>query len=246
MNHTFVGNIPVVWLEPEIIQRKRLIIWMPGFGPVKNTPEAQLRQFTDRGYTALAYDPYTSGERTHETIDDVLTRVRGNLRRYFWPVLAQTAEDVTPVIDWAIHQLGVEPEVGMGGLSMGGDIAVAAAGVDWRIRAVVGIVSTPDWMRPGSFEFPGSPDAVAQDYYDRRNPLTHLEAYRSTPAITFECGDMDTRVPPDGAEKFARGLASTYAACPERLRVIRHANTGHAVTPVMMQNCYDWFARFLP
>ena len=150
------------------------------------------------------------------------------------------------VIDWAIKNLGVDNEVGIGGTSMGGDISVAAASVDWRIRAVAAIVGTPDWMRPGSFEFPGTPDHIAQDCYDRRNPLTHLELYKGLPAITFESGDIDHQVPAANGEQFIKELRPMYASCPERLRMTRHPNVGHGFVQPMMDNCIQWFERFLP
>jgi dienelactone hydrolase len=129
-------------------------------------------------------------------------RVVGNIRRFFWPILAQTAEETPKVIDWAIKTLKVRKEVGMGGISMGGDISVAAASVDRRIKAVSACVATPDWMRPGSIEPPAEPDAAAQADYDRRNPLTHLKAYRHRPAIAFQSGADDKIVPSDGATRF--------------------------------------------
>jgi dienelactone hydrolase len=247
MNHAFVGQIPVSWVEPaNSPSNRRLVIWLTGFSGSKESVQPQLEALAGRGFVALSFDPFQHGERTKESRADLATRVRGNIRRFFWPILAQTAEETPMVIDWAIQQLRVNPQVGMGGVSMGGDISVAAAGVDWRIRAVAAVVATPDWMRPGSFEYPGTPDSVAQDAYERRNPLTHLDAYRSCPAITFESGAVDRQVPPDGGERFARELAKTYAGCPERLRVFLHPNTAHAFVPAMLENSIQWFERFLP
>lgn len=245
MNHTFIGHIPAAWVEPSNVNRRKLVIWLTGFSGDKDAVKGQLDQLAARGFVAMSFDPYQHGERTKESRQDLATRVRGNIRRFFWPILAYTAEEVPMVVDWAIHNLGVEPNVGIGGTSMGGDISVAAAGVDWRIRAVAAIVGTPDWMRPGSFEYPGTPDAIAQECYDRRNPLTHLEDYRSLPAITFESGDKDRQVPADGGERFIKALAPMYASCPERLRVTRHPNVGHGFVQPMMDNCIAWFERFL-
>lgn len=65
----------------------------------------------------------------------------------------------------------------------GGDIAVAAAGIDRRIRAVAACISTPDRLRPGSDETPSVPDAYAWNCYRRCNPLTDLALYAHAPAI---------------------------------------------------------------
>ncbi len=74
---------------------------------------------------------------------------------------------------------------------MGGDIAVAAAGLDHRVERVAAIIATPDWLRPGMQDLfnpgtvlpPGEPDAYAQYFYDHLNPLTHLAAFVHGPAI---------------------------------------------------------------
>ncbi len=129
---------------------------------------------------------------------------------------------------------------------MGGDIAVAAAGADARIRAVAACIATADWLRPGSFEPPGEPDPVAQAAYDRRNPLTHLADYHACPAITFQCGAQDQQVPPDGAQRFVNALRATfYAQQPNRLEVFLQPETAHKFTPLMWTNARTWFRRYL-
>jgi uncharacterized protein len=128
---------------------------------------------------------------------------------------------------------------------MGGDIAVAAAGVDRRFVAVSACVATPDWMRPGSFEPPGEPDAAAQADYDRRNPLTHLEAYKHRPAIAFQSGADDRQVPPDGGERFVAALKPLYGKQADRLRVNLQPNTVHRFTPQMWQQSLEWFRTYL-
>jgi hypothetical protein len=136
-------------------------------------------------------------------------------------------------------------EVGMGGISMGGDISVAAASVDRRIKAVSACVATPDWMRPGSIEPPGEPDAAAQADYDRRNPLTHLKAYRHCPAIAFQNGADDEIVPSDGATRFVEQLKPSYGKQADRLVVNLQPNTAHHFTPEMLKNSLRWFQTYL-
>ena len=50
-------------------------------------------------------------------------------------------------------------DIAAGGVSMGGDIAVALAAVDHRVTRVGAVVATPDWTRPGMTRV-GEPDAV--------------------------------------------------------------------------------------
>lgn len=235
------GDIPLLWAEPDPGAPRRLVIWLPGFSGSKDGVQDQLCDLARAGFVGLSFDPWEHGERSVEGVEALRQRVRGNIRRHFWPILARTAEEVPAVVDWAISQLGVEPGVGMGGISMGGDISVAAAGLEPRIGRVAAAIATPDWLRPGSFEPPGEADAAARAAYERRNPLTHLEAYRHCPALCFLCGDQDRQVPPDGAERFAAALAPAYAAHPERLEIYRQPGTAHQFTPIMWAKALDWF-----
>ncbi|MCC7261459.1 MAG: prolyl oligopeptidase family serine peptidase [Candidatus Latescibacteria bacterium] len=243
LNQARAGEIPLLWAEPAAGAPRRLVVWLPGFSGNKEGVQAQLLDLAAAGLVGLSFDPWGHGERSTEGVEALRQRVRGNIRRHFWPILAHTAQETLQVIDWALSQLGVEPAVGMGGISMGGDISVAAAGLDHRIDRVAAAIATPDWLRPGSFEPPGEPDDDARTAYERCNPLTHLGAYHHCPALCFLCGDQDQQVPPDGAERFAAALAPAYAACPERLQVHRQPGTAHQFTPMMWELAIDWFAR---
>jgi fermentation-respiration switch protein FrsA (DUF1100 family) len=135
---------------------------------------------------------------------------------------------------------------------MGGDVAVALAGVDRRVTRVAAIVATPDWTRPGMHELAdsssllpqGRADAYARWFYAHLDPLTHLDAYAHGPAITFESAANDTHVPPDGALRFQAALAAAYPDDLERVRVTMHPGLGHVdalQAPAMAQNCLAWF-----
>ena len=193
----------------------------------------------------LSFDAWQHGARRIESEEELRTRVLSNIRRWFWPILYRTARDAVAVLDWSEHRLDLRGTAGIGGVSMGGDIAVAVAGMDKRIAAVSAIIATPDWLRPGSCEPPGMPDARAWSAYRDGNPLSNLDRYVHCPAMAFECGDDDRQVPPDGAEHFCIALAKTYRDCPERLRVTRHAGVAHRFADVMWSATMDWFDRHL-
>lgn len=246
MNKATGSDIPLVWTEPQQTTARNLVIWLPGFSSTKEAMEPYLTELADAGFVGLSFDPVEHGERRIESQDELIARIRGNIRRYFWPILAQTAEEVPAIIDWAVEHLGVDDTVGMGGISMGGDISVAAASVDHRIGTVAAGIATPDWMRPGSFEAPGEPDANAQACYDRRNPLTHLDAYSHCPAISFQCGADDEQVPPDGSVRFIAALQDeVYADCPNRLESVLHEGVAHAFPEQSWEGCLCWFQSHL-
>jgi len=71
--------------------------------------------------------------------------------------------------------------------------------------------------------------------------LTHLAGYAHGAAITFECGAVDTHMPPEGALRFKAALADAYRPCPEKLRVNLHPGVGHTTTPEMWHNYLEWF-----
>jgi dienelactone hydrolase len=241
-----IGEIPALIVAPPDTKGRTLVLWYPGFSGTKEGTEGQLKQLAERGFVAMSPEVFQHGERRIEPQAELPKRVRGNIRRNFWPILAKTAEEVPPIIDWAIKNLGVRNEVGIGGTSMGGDIAVTAAGVDKRIKAVSAIVATPDWMRVGSWEPPGEPDWAAQADYDRRNPLTNFTAYKHQPWIAFQSGDLDIQVPPEAGERFIAILKQEiYHGTEDRLKVNRIPNIGHGFHPSMMTNSLDWFTAHL-
>jgi uncharacterized protein len=244
-----VDGIPVLWAEPaDGASNGDLVLWLPWFTGTKDDVAPQLRQLADAGFVAVSLDPWQHGERGPESAEQLAVRVFSDFRRNMWPILGQTALDTLRVIDWATTKLGIRGAVKMGGFSMGGDIAIAAAGVDTRISTVAAVIATPDWLRPGMHDFQdpdtllpaGEPDAYAEFFYDHLNPITNVARYAHRPAITVECGADDAHVPPDGAIRFRDLLSTTYPGYGDRIRVTLHPGLGHTPAPEMWDNCLDW------
>ena len=246
-------DIPVLWYEPAPAHANgSLVVWLPGLGLTKEDMDSDLRALAGSGLCAVGFDPWQHGARGSETTDEIRVRVFSDFRRHMWPILGQTTLDTLRVIDWALAKLDVASNVSMGGLSMGGDIAVAAAGLDHRISRVAAIIATPDWLRPGMHDLfepdrllpTGTPDRYAQYFYDRFDPLTHLDGYARGPAITFECGEKDTHVPPDGALRFQQALRKHNPEAAARVRVNLIPGLKHLdyQDPIFLSNCIAWFA----
>ncbi|MEU6581537.1 prolyl oligopeptidase family serine peptidase [Nocardia sp. NPDC046763] len=245
-----VDDIPVIWVDPvDKRQAAHLVLWLPYFTGTKEDMLPQLRQLAAAGFVALSFDPWQHGQRGSESPEQLSARVFGDFRRNMWPILGRTALDTLRVIDWAVTHLGVTSSIGVGGISMGGDIAIAAAGLDPRITSVAAMLATPDWLRPGMHHpvrtdelLPmGTPDAYGNFFYDRINPLTNLASYDHQPAIAIECGAEDQHVPPDGAQRFQTALAERYPDYAGRLQLTRHAGAAHYPVPQMWDNCVEWF-----
>jgi len=230
MQSTWIDHIPAIWFEPETPSTARkLVIFLTGLSGTKESVAPQLQDLARAGCVALRFDPWEHGERTRLTGGEIIERTFGNFRRHMWVTIGQTALDALRVIDWAIHTLGVDGgDVRMGGLSMGGDISVAAAGLDRRITRVGAVVATPDWKRPGMIDLrspektplpTGAPDAYALAFYERFNPITHLEQYAHAPAIRFVNGAADDHVPPEASLRFKAALSELYPAAGENVTV---------------------------
>lgn len=228
----WVDGIPVIYAEPAEPQpERRLALFLSGLGGKKEELVSYLSDIADRGFIALAFDLYQHGERGTAQ-DDVKARVFTNMRRYGWPVLGQTILDVERVIDWAVGNLEVVPQIRMGGISMGGDITICAAGIDSRIKRGAPIIATPDWLRPGMYDLfrpdrildPGTPDRYASFFYEQFNPITHLERYANCPPMCLILGAEDNHIPPENAERFRSELAGLYPEAADRL--VFHFVTG--------------------
>ncbi len=116
LHSTWIDHIPAVWFEPQNLPpTRRLAIFLNGLSGTKEGVLSYLAGLAGAGFTALSFDNWEHGERTVMTGAEVVERSFGNFRRYMWVNIGQTALDVLRVIDWAIANLGVEPQICMGG-----------------------------------------------------------------------------------------------------------------------------------
>ncbi len=140
-------------------------------------------------------------------------------RRRMWPLLGRTVLESLRVRDWLAASYGDVDLVVAGGVSMGGDVAVALAGLDARVSRVAALVATPDWTRPGMRQLDdpdtvldqGDADAYARFFYEALDPMTHLERYDRALEVLFLVGGDDHHVPTGNAEAFRDALAARSA-----------------------------------
>ena len=245
----FIGHIPIIWIEPKVRnQSNRLAILLNGFTRGKEELQPQLTELADKGFVAMSFDTWQHGSRGTESEKEIFSRVFSNFRKDMWAIIGQSVLDTFKVIDWAISNLCVSDDIYMGGISMGGDIAVAAAGFDHRIKCVSAIIATPDWLRPGmrgyssnSLVQQGEADSYSTFFYNLFDPYKNLQSFSHQPAITFECGELDTHVPPHSALKFQQALKDIFNTDQNLVRVNLHSNIGHEVTKEMWCNSVEWF-----
>lgn len=230
-------GIPVLFIEPEDSHEKKLVIFLGGLGSTKESLITYLRDIANKGFYALAFDNYEHGERGSEIRSELTTRVFSNMRKYGWKILGETALDTVKVMDWAVKHLQVIPQIRMGGISMGGDISIAASGIDPRIIRIAPIITTPDWLRPEMHEItnpnvlmdPGKSDKSSQALYDRLNPMTHIERYIDCPKIRAVLGEHDTHIPPENLERFKKELGKISKKAMNNIEItyIKGVNSNH-------------------
>lgn len=250
----WVDHIPVRWIEPKQLRSNtNAVIWLTHLGGRKEDLTQYLQALASAGFLAVSFDLWGHGERGKEAGDEILKRAFGNFQRHMWPILGHSTLDSLRVIDWLLSTFPVSRRIHIGGISTGGDIAVAAAGLDRRIMAVAAMVATPDWRRPGMRDLwkptealpPGEPDAYAQYFYDTLDPMTHLERYEHGQFITFECAAEDTHVPPAGALRFKEALRTRNSPAMAEIQINLHNGLGHRDwrNPLLWNSCLDWFSK---
>lgn len=150
MEFVNVDDIPVAFCRPdERVANGSLAVWLPYLGGNKETGIRELQQLAAAGFFALSLDPWQHGDRKGSKTSSLRTRVFKEFRVIMWPILGITTLDTYRVIDWAIATYDLRGNIVAGGVSIGGDIAIALAGIDKRICRVAAIASTPEWTHPG-------------------------------------------------------------------------------------------------
>ncbi|MDQ6771389.1 MAG: dienelactone hydrolase family protein [Candidatus Dormibacteraeota bacterium] len=252
-----VGGVPIRWVtrnQPGVGAARRIALWIPFLGGTKDTVLPMLERLADAGFFAVSFDPWQHGDRSAEPPPALRDRLLAAFRRDMWPVLGQSTLEAMWVLDWTVaHHDVATGGVVAGGFSMGGDISVALAGIDQRVRRVAAIGSTPDWTRPGMRHLDGSgdlvdqgtPSAYGQWLYDHLNPITHLERYAHGPAILFECGQADDHVPLEAAHRFAEALTEHGPMAGTNIAVRITEGLAHVETvrnPEAIDRCLSWLS----
>lgn len=231
-----VADIPALVVHPDpTVANRRLALWMHYLGGSKETTRSALDTLADAGFIAVSLDAWQHGERALEPGSQLLAHVFGSFRARMWPILGRTLLDAVAVIDHALATFDLTGDVVAGGVSMGGDLALALAGIDPRVSRVAAMIATPDWTRPGMtrLEDPdtvidqGAPTQLGQWFYQELDPATHLRRYLHRPEIAFDLGGEDHHIPRTNAEAFRDALGRLDPAAADRVRVRIHDGLDH-------------------
>lgn len=250
-----VDAIPAIHVSPATTNdRHRIALFLPYLGGTKEDLEDILVRLAELGFTAISFDPWRLGERGAGDDPAVIGGVFAHFRRNMWPILGHTTLDAMHLLDWAVEHFDVRADtVVAGGLSMGGDISVALAGIDRRVTRVAAVGATPEWTRPGMTRIgeprnvidQGTPTPYGAWLYDQLNPASHLHRYARDLAINFELGERDTHVPPASALAFLDDLKATAPAAAEHVRVALHPGLDHLDVvrdPAVLTDALSWIS----
>lgn len=227
-----IDGIPAISIEPDGPARG-IALWLAPFGSSAEDMRPFLLRLATAGWAALSIDPLRHGRRAPESgsrgagpgeetvngnTDDLFTRTFAAFRAEMWQILGRTTLDAMRTVDWVLEGREDLP-VAAGGLSMGGDMAVALAGIDTRIGRVAAVASTPDWTRPGMHALDGDhgvidqgePTASSAWLEQHLDPMRHVSAFDRDLDILFIQGAADTHVPPEASQRFRDLLAPSRA-----------------------------------
>lgn len=248
VNKEIINGIPVIYIEPKDNNKKKMILFLGGLSSTKESLIDYLKDIAEQGFYAFSFDNFEHGERGNEKPREISTRVFSNIRKYGWRILGETVKNSLTVIDWAISNLNLSSEVRMGGISMGGDISISAAGIDKRIVRIAPIVATPNWLRPDMHVIgkpdtlldPGEPDEISNSLFNEYNPMTHLDRYINCPLVYAVLGEHDTHISPKSFECFKQELSkiSPEAAKNIDIEYIRGNKSDHI--DVLKRNAEWW------
>ncbi len=194
-----------------------------------------MKALAQAGYFALSLDPLLHGDRRSATAPDLRSYVFDNFRAVMWTILGTTVLDAFRVLDWAINRYDLRDDVVVGGMSMGGDIAIALSGIDTRVRKVAAIAASPDWLRPGMTDVLDSTKVIAQGnstpfgawLYAQLDPMINLNHFAHAPQMLLELGEADTHIHPSHAVRFKEKLSQQYQHSAANIAIHINANADH-------------------
>jgi len=232
----YVNDIPIAFCRPDKNKSNNSIaVWLPWLGGDKETGAKELQKLALHGYFAISIDPWLHGDRSGDLQEAVRTLVFQEFRKYMWQILGITTLDVFRSIDWAIDTFKLNRNVAAGGLSMGGDIDIALAGIDSRVSKVAALASSPDWERPGMTDVLNSNKVINQGkssnfgnwLFSKLNPMSNLDSFKRPLNMHVELGELDTHINPQWMLDFKNGLSGDYKNAEHNIEIVINSGCNH-------------------
>jgi len=226
--------------SPEAAAGRGTVLFYHGFGGTKEKPgsTAAPTALAEAGFLAVSLDAVGHGERRYPDFDVIFNDERWDAsfeeaETDFLRVIDETAAEIPAIIDDLLARGWARADgVGVAGRSMGGCVSYASVLADYRVRAVVSVVGTPEWTLPRA-----------------HSPHHHPDRFFPA-AVLSQAAEFDEHCPPGPIRAFHAALDPYYAAEPDRVAYVEYPGVRHALTPELIaeseRGLVAWFQRWLP
>lgn len=243
----YVNEIPIAFCRPDKNKSNNSIaIWLPRLGGNRVTCIKELQKLASYGYFAISIDPWLHGDRMGNLEEDIRVLVFEQFRNYMWQILGITTMNVFQVVDWVIDSFNLNNNYATTGVSMGGDIAIALAGMDTRVSKVAAVASSPNWERPGMTDVmdstktidQGKPNNFGNWLFRKLNPMSNLNSFRRPLKLHVELGELDTHINPQWMLHFERSVYTNYKNPELNIELVINNSVNH-LSLLQSQNVID-------
>lgn len=237
---TTIASVPALLYfhtSRETCAERGTVLFYHGFGGNKEKIEVHSISLAQAGFLVISLDAIGHGQRRFPHFAEVFNDERWArepeaTEAHYLTIVRQTAAEVPMIVDKLLSCGWAHLEhLGIGGISMGGEITYAAIVNEPRLRVATPILGSPEWELP----WPESP---------------HRHAERFFPVALFsQAAEKDEAVPARSIRAFHEQLAPLYATAPDRLCYLEYPDVGHRLLPHLWETSRQymvaWFERFL-
>jgi uncharacterized protein len=238
---TAVAGVPALMryrVSAEVAMERGTVLFYHGFGGTKERSDPYLTALAEAGLLAVGLDAVGHGERRYPDFDVIFNDERWDAEYEatetdFLQLIDDTAAEVPAIIDDLVDRGLARPDrVGVGGRSLGGNVAYAAVLADPRVRAAASVVGSPEWTLPRA-----------------HSPHHHPDRFFPA-AVLSQAAELDEYVPAGPVRDFHAILSPWYGREPDRISYIEYPGVGHFLTPELNaesgRRVAGWFQRWLP
>ena len=237
---TTIASVPALLCfqaSKEACVERGTMLFYHGFGGNKEKSEAHLESIAQAGFLVISLDAIGHGQRRYAHFtemfnDERWTKEPEATEADYLTIVRQTAAEVPMIVDALLSCGWARSEcLGIGGISMGGEITYAAIVNEPRLRVATPILGSPEWELP----WPESP---------HRHPECFFPV-----ALFSQVAEKDEAVPTRFIRAFHEQLTPLYATAPDRLCYLEYPNVGHGLSPTLWETAHQhmvaWIKRFL-
>jgi alpha-beta hydrolase superfamily lysophospholipase len=243
-----INGIPVLELyDCDTEAKKPLVMMLHGMGGCKESNLREAYRFVREGFFVCAFDAYGHGEWQDETATP-LTQAERMLN--LPDIIRNTVIMIDGLLKHYRHCDRADgARVGLLGRSMGGMIVYAyitgerAPGV----KAAVPLVATPAWRQQLHHM---DPDTLKETFDEARlhwliqnEPRRRFHRLAELPLLMLN-GAHDPKMAIAEVRESFEEIQKQYGD-KERVRLIEYEESGHEVTPVMIDEALKWFKKYV-